>query len=271
MIVVTIDGLNFKYAQELLSDVFPKQSMKRLFCDVRFFTSQGQANATPLGLTCMWSGERVKNLHPNFFINFGKDNFNQPFKWLKRNGDPLDMIWDHIKPSKLYEKVIGDSPYVGEQYWKLYHSLEEKGVTRVPCEELCIFSEAARKDYEIFWIHTAIVKSGFPMPGPYEMGRVPSLIPYDTIRKDKTLKREVYTLGVKRYKEIIRYLQELRPNDVFMICSDHGTWVDNEYTDDQIDYIPVIVNREIDLSDINGQWDIKKLVLRLKEMENDST
>ena len=120
MIVISIDGLNWIAAKELLLDVFPIQSMKKLYCDVRLYTNSRSANATPPGLTCMWSGERVKNLHDNFFISFGMDNFNEPFKWLKKDGEPLDLVFDHFKHPKLYEKVIGDSPYVGKQYWKLY-------------------------------------------------------------------------------------------------------------------------------------------------------
>ena len=101
-------------------------------------------------------------------------------------------------------------------------------------------------------------------PGPYEMGRIPSLIQYDTIRKDKNLKRKVYEFGIKRYKEVIRYIEELSGNQTILITSDHGTWVDLPYDDTQIDEIPIIVNREIDLSDTNFQWNVKELILRLK-------
>ena len=73
-------------------------------------------------------------------------------------------------------------------------------------------------------------------------------------------------MGITRYKQIIRYLQEMRPNETIVISSDHGTWTEPNYSDDQIDEIPLIVNRDIDLDDIRFQWDIKKLLLRLKDV-----
>ena len=64
--------------------------------------------------------------------------------------------------------------------------------------------------------------------------------------------------------QVIRYIQEMNPNETIIISSDHGTWTDMPYDDRQIDEIPIIVNRKVDLSDIKYQWDIKKLILRLK-------
>ena len=40
--------------------------------------------------------------------------------------------------------------------------------------------------------------------------------------------------------------------------------MDPPLTPEQIDDIPIIVNRNVNLDDINYQWDIKKLILRLK-------
>lgn len=264
MIVVSIDGLNWKYAKDILKDTFKEQSMRMIKCDVRPFSMRG-VSATPIGLTCLWSGERIKRLHPDFFTRFTDKYKTESFIWEDRNGNPLDLVWDHFDKPKFYEKVVGDSPYAGEQVWKFYHSLEDKGVTRVPCEELCIFVEAFRRDYDLFWIHSSVIKGAVLFPGPYELGRLPSLKLYDDIRKDKVLKKDVYLWGIKRYKEVIRYLEELSGYDTMIITSDHGTLTDLPFTNDQIDDIPVIVNRDVDLDDIRFQWDIKKLILRLKE------
>ena len=43
--------------------------------------------------------------------------------------------------------------------------------------------------------------------------------------------------------------------------------MDIPFTEDQIDEIPLIVNRKVDLSDIHFQSDVKKLMLRLKNEE----
>jgi hypothetical protein len=134
-----------------------------------------------------------------------------------------------------------------------------------PCEELSIFSEVAKNDWDLFWIHTSIVKTGVLSIGPYEMGRHPAIIPYDEIRKDKQFKKEVFLIGVKRYREVCKYLLNIRPDEIIVISSDHGTWTDIPYSDDQIDEIPVIVNRNIDLSNVNYQWDIKMLLLELQK------
>jgi len=264
MIIISIDGLNWKYAKDLYKDIFKEQSMRMIRCDVRPFSMQG-VSATPIGLTCLWSGERIKNLHPDFFTRFTDKYKTESFIWEDRFGNKLDLVWDHFDKSKFFEKVVGDSPYSGEQVWKFYHSLEDKGVKRVPCEELCIFAEAARDDYDLFWIHSSIVKGAVMFPGPYELGRLPSLKTYDEIRKDKALKKEVYLWGVRRYREVIKYIEELSGYQTILITSDHGTLTDLPFTNDQIDEIPLIVNRDVDLSDIKYQWDIKKCILRLKE------
>ncbi len=264
MIVITVDGLNWKYAQEYYKDVFKKQSMKMIRCQVRPFAMQG-ANGTPIGLACLWSGEKIKNFHPSLYSKFEDKYKSESLQWLDKDGKPLDLIWNYFSNPKFYEKVCGDSPYYGEQYWKFYHNLPVK---RVPCEELCVFVETYRKDYDLFWIHSSIVKTGTLSIGPYELGRHPSIIPYDEIRKNKQLKHDVYVLAIRRYKEVIKYLEEISGNQTIIVTADHGTLTDIPFTDEQIDEIPLIVNRDVDLTDINFQWDVKKLILRLKDAEN---
>ena len=91
MIVITIDGLNWKYAKEMFKGTFKEQSMRMIRCDVRPFSMQG-VSATPIGLTCLWSGERIKNLHPDFFTRFDDKYKTESFKWEDRNGEPLDLV-----------------------------------------------------------------------------------------------------------------------------------------------------------------------------------
>ena len=218
---------------------------------------------TFVGLTCMWSGVKPKEFDENLFARH-KDN--RPFKWIKKDGTKMDLIWDYFEKPKFQARYQGPNPYCnGEEYFKYNQSLEN--VKRCPTEELCIFSEVHKKDYDFFWHHSSIIKSGVFLPGPYDQGRIPSLIPYDIIRKDKELKRKVYIFGITRYREVIRYIQDMT-DEIIVVSSDHGTMVDKPFTPDQIDEIPVIVNRKnIDMSDINFQWDFKKLILRLKELE----
>jgi len=263
MIVITVDGMNWKTASEVYKDTFHKQSMKMIKCNVRMLTSPYGTNATPPGLVTLWSGINTKKLHSNIFRKSFEDG--SLIEFIDINGNPLDMVWNHFNRSKLYEKCLGPNPYKNnEVYWKHYQNLFKLNVKFVSCEEMCIFSESIKKDYDLFWIHTSIVKSAVMVPSPYEGGRIPSLIPYDTIRKDKSLKKEVYMMGIRRYREVIKYLAEMNPDQSILITSDHGTLVDLPYSDEQIDEIPLIVNREVDLSDVNYQWDIKNLILRLK-------
>lgn len=266
MIVISIDGLNWRAAEEVYKDLFKEQSQKKIYCNVRSLTEQQQFNATPPGLITLWSGVHTKNLDGNIFRKTFDNN--NPIEFIDKNKIPLDLVFNHFKRCKLYEKVIGPNPYADNtEYWTHYNNLKNMGVKFVPSEELCIFSEVAKRDYDLFWIHSSIVKGAVPFPGPYENSRIPSLISYDIIRKDKQLKRDVYMFGIRRYKEVIKYLLDINPNEIILITSDHGTMIDIPMTTDQIDEIPVIVNRNVDLSDINYQWDIKRLILRLKEME----
>ena len=265
MIVITVDGLNWKYAKDMYKDIFPEQSMRMIRSNVRSFTNTPDGGSpTTVGLTCMWSGKHIKNLSDEIRSTKHKDNV--PIKWVDRNGKKLDLIWDYFDKPKFSFRHQGPNwldDY--KEFFVHFHSLEN--VKRTPSDEMCIFAEASKDDWDFFWIHTAIVKGGVFLPGCYDKGRIPSLITYDEIRKDKKLKRDVYLFGARRYVEVIKWLQDIRPNDIFVISADHGTMTDIPFTPEQIDEIPLIVNRKIDLEDINYQWDFKKLLLRLKEME----
>ncbi len=260
LICITIDGLNWKYAKKYYSDLFPEQSMKMIKTNVRYFSHRG--NPTTLGLGCLWSGKKIKTFHDNMYYHVSEEN--RPVEWKLKNDENMDLIFSYFKSPKFYEKVAGPSPY--HNYETYNQEYENVPVKKVDCEEYCIFSEVAKQDYDLFWIHTSIIKTGVMMPGPYEQGRIPSVIPYDVVRKDKPLKKKIYEFGIQRYAQAIKYLMELaKPNELFIISSDHGTLVDtDEGLPPQIDDIPLIVNRDINLDDIRGQWEVKKLLLRLK-------
>lgn len=264
MILVTVDGLNWEYAQRYYDDIFPEQSMKMIRNNVRTFN----AGPTGIGLTCLWSGEKIKNFHNNLFMNMTEED-NKPKKFLKKNKESMDLIWQHFNNTKYYEKSVGPSPYDNnKEYWKQYDELKKFGVRFCKCEELSIFTEVAKQDYDFFHIHSAIIKFGTFSCGPYEQGRNPGLLTYDEIRHNKSLKKKVYEFGIRRYVEVIKYLQQLaKPNELFIISSDHGTMVDLPFTSEQIDEIPIIVNRKINMDDIKFQWDVKKLILRLRDLD----
>jgi len=260
MIVITVDGLNWRAAEKFYKDLFPVQSMKKIYNNVRRFSHKG--NPTTLGLGCLWSGEPISKFHENLYYKVSEEN--RAVEWKLKNGQPMDLIFNHFSSPKFYEKVAGPSPYHNFETYQ--HEYDNVPAKKVECEEYCIFLETAKRDYDLFWIHTSIIKTGVMMPGPYEQGRIPSVIPYDVIRKDKELKKKVYEFGIKRYKQVIRYLTELaRKDEIFIITSDHGTMMDIPFTEDQIDEIPLIVNGKVDLSDIHYQSDVKKLILRLKK------
>jgi phosphopentomutase len=72
-----------------------------------------------------------------------------------------------------------------------------------------------------------------------------------------------------RYKYVIQHIiNEMIKDQIVVVTADHGTGLVDPVTPEQIDEIPLIVNRQVDLSDINYQWDVKKLILRLHEEEN---
>ena len=69
---------------------------------------------------------------------------------------------------------------------------------------------------------------------------------------------------IRRFGYLLHCIEQMT-NDVIIVCSDHGTNLGGEDPAKVIDELPLIVNREIDLSKINYQWDIKSLILKLKD------
>ena len=264
MIIITIDGLNWEYASKYYQHLFKNQTMKKIRCNVRRYSSAGQGNPTTLGLGCLWSGKKISEFHKNMWYKVSEEN--RAVEWKLKDGTNMDLIFSHYKNPKFYEKVAGPSPY--HNYITYNHEYDNVPAKKVDSEEYCIFSEVAKHDYDLFWIHTSIIKTGVMMPGPYEQGRIPSVIQYDTIRKDKKLKKRVYEFGIMRYGQVIKYLQELaKPNEVFIISADHGTMVDTPFRPEQIDEIPLIINRDnVDMDNVNNQWDIKNFILEMTSL-----
>jgi len=272
MIIVSIDGVNFNLASKMLTDIFPEQTMKKIHCDVRRYSDTPEkGQPTTLGLACMWSGDRIRNLDKNIFnrlnpVNKTQEEDNYAINYIDRNGKPLDLVFNHFDRCKLFISGHGQNPHCDMKEHFIFFS-EVPNAREVPCEELAVPFEVCKDDYDLFWIHTSVVKTATAWPGPYEQGRIPSLIPYDTIRKDRELKKKVFEFGVMRYKYLIRCMQEAKPNDIIIVTTDHGSMIDEPFTPNQIDDIFVIVNRKINLDDTRFQWDVKSLILRLKEYD----
>lgn len=268
MIIVSIDGINYKLAKEMLSDTFPIQSMKKIKCNVRVFSDTPEkGQPTTLGLACLWSGKKIKQFHSNIFNRLNPVGRNQvddnyAIEYMDKNGKPLDLIFHHFERCKILISGHGPNPYHNNKEWFKFFS-KVPNTKELPCEELVMPFEVLKNDYDLFWIHTSICKTGTMWPGPYEQGRIPSLIPYDVIRKDKPLKKKIFKFGVMRYKYLIQCIQEAKPDETIIITTDHGSMLEFPYTHEQIDDIFVIVNRKVDLDDINYQWDVKNLILKL--------
>jgi len=85
MIVVSIDGLNWKYAKKYFTNFFPEQSMKKVKTNVRFFSNKG--NPTTLGLGCLWSGKKIKSFDNNMYYKVSEEN--RAVEWKLR----MEKIW----------------------------------------------------------------------------------------------------------------------------------------------------------------------------------
>src|SRR4030042_7093538 len=107
MIVITVDGLNWKYAQKYYTNLFKNQSMTMIKSDVRYFSDKG--NPTTLGLGCLWSGKKIKTFNESIYYKVSEEN--RPVDWKLKDGTDMDLVFSHFKNSKFYEKVAGSSPY----------------------------------------------------------------------------------------------------------------------------------------------------------------
>jgi hypothetical protein len=225
-----------------------------------------------LGLACLWAGTKIKNFHANIYnrvnpVNKSQEEDNYAIRYINAQDEPLDLVFNYFKRCKVFISGHGPNPHCnGEEWFKFFSQIPN--CKELPCEEMGLLYEVAKHDWDLFWIHTSICKTANPWPGPYEQGRVPSLIPYDTIRKDKKLKKEVFEFGVMRMKYIIRCIQEMCPDETIVISSDHGSNLESVFKPEYIDDIFVIVNKEIDMVNVNFQWEVKDLLLRLKEEQD---
>ena len=269
MIIIGIDGLNWESALEYFNDVFPNQNMKMIYNNVRRYTNTpDKPQPTLTGLLCMLSGEKIRDFDENLLQRFNPIyNENKPFNFIKKDGTPMELLFEAFEKPKIQYSHQGVNPYCNEEYFKYWTSLRPH-VKICPSEEWCIFPELFKKDYDLFHIHSEIGKVGVLQHGPYEQGRIPAMIPFEKIRKDKPFTKEVYLFGLKRWKYIIKeYISKMLPEETIVITSDHGTSLELPLNPKHIDEIPLIVNRDIDMSDIKFQWDFKKFIFRLKERE----
>ena len=73
MIIITIDGLNWRVASELFTDLFQTQSTKKIYNDVRLYTQDVSGGSpTVVGLFCLWGGKRPRQFHPSIFAPIGQ-------------------------------------------------------------------------------------------------------------------------------------------------------------------------------------------------------
>ena len=264
MIIITLDGLRHDYAEEYLKDIFPVESRKKIKNTVQYHTNTpGKGQPTVVGLVSMWSGVRPKYFHENLMHHIDpKYNQNIPYEFKLNNDKPMDLIWDHFKKGYLLTNAWGPNPMCNNE--QCFAHMDNLPCNRRPCDELGFWRDIATLDYDLYWFHCTYIEYGFIKHGPYEQGRNPVVRPYSEWRRDKDFKKQVYTFSLKRFRFMIDMLNSMT-DDIIIITSDHGTGLDYNMKQEDIDDIPVIVNRDVDLSDINFQWDIKRLILRLKD------
>jgi len=267
MIIITIDGLNWDTANKYCKDIFENQNMKKIKNNVRLFTNTPDSGQpTLVGLTCLWSGEKIRNFDKNLFARVNpKYNENYKLSFKDKSGNDFDLIFNYFNKPKIQLSHHGGNPYSNnEKYFKYWTTLEPK-VRICPSEEWCIIPELLKKDYDFFHIHTEIGKIGVLQHGPYEQGRMPACIPYDQIRQDKELKKEVYLFGLKRWIFIIKEYLSKMIDDTIIITADHGTSLEKIFKPEYIDDIPLIINRDVDLSNVTYQWELKNFIVDLNE------
>lgn len=286
MIIITIDGLNWLVAKDYFNDLFEVQSMKKNINNVREFSATVEGGSpTVLGLYCLWSGTPINDFHPDCFarlglIKKGHEEENYPIPFMDKNGNKLDTIFNYFNKCKVQATHNGPCPYLDswiqkdkyKTYDSYFQSFTQLGdnVEQLPSEDLIQFKEFARRDWDLLHIHTGIGKLGILQPGPYEQTRLFTVNKYEEFRKDKPVKRQIWINGIIRYKYVIQHvIDEMIKDQIVVVSADHGTGLWAPVTNDQIDEVPLIVNRDVDLSDINYQWDIKKLIIRLKELEDE--
>jgi len=266
MIVITMDGLRWDKAEEFLQDIFPNQSMRMIKNTVQYYTNHpGIGQPTVVGLTTMWSGVKPKMFHENLMHHIDpKYNQNVPYEFKLKNNKKMDLIWDHFDKGYLLTNAWGPNPMCnGEQF---FSHMDNLPCERRPSDELGFWRDIVTLDYDLYWFHSTYIEYGYIKHGPYQQGRNPGIKPYSEWRKDKDFKRSVYEFGLKRFRFMIDMLNDMT-DDIVVISSDHGTGLSYDIKPSDVDEIPVIVNRDVDLSDINYQWDFKNLLLKLKDMK----
>jgi len=286
LIIITIDGLNWKVAKEYFMDLFPVQSTRMVKNNVRVYTNTAEMGSpTVVGLFCLWTGRKPRDFHPSVFARLGKIKLgfkeeNYPIKFIDKQNKEMDTIFNYFDKCKIQGTHNGPCPYLddwiqsdkdttNESYFLSFTNLADN-VIQLESEDLVQFREFAIKDWDLLHIHTGIGKLGILQPGPYEQCNLYAVNEYEHHRRDKADKKRIWINGMIRYKYVIQHIiNDMIKDEVVIVTADHGTMLDEPLTPEQIDDVPLIVNKKVDLSDINYQWDIKKLILRLKEEYDD--
>jgi len=262
MIVITIDGMPYKLAKRCLEDTFKAQTMKEIKCNISKYTNTPEkGQPTLVGLVCLWTGTNPSQFDKNLMCQINpKLNQNYPVKLIKKNGDKMDSIFEHFNISKLYTTTWGPNPFSNNEiYFK--HFTEIPNLELLPTEENTMLYEVT-KPYDLIWWHTGITIAGSLRFGPYEQGEHPLINPYRNWRHDKKKKEEVFEFSIRRFKYLMQCLEKMT-NDIIIVSTDHGTYLSDMNPEDLYN-IPIIVNRDVDLSKVNFQWDIKDFLLELK-------
>jgi len=264
MIVITLDGLRWDTAEKYLKNIFQKQSMRMIKNNVQYYTNEpGKGQPTTVGLVTLWSGLKPNQFHENLMHHIDPIyNKNMPYEFFDKDGKPMDLIWNYFNKRYFLCNAWGPNPMLnGELFFTHMNNLPAE---RRPSDELGFWRDIATLDYDLYWFHCTYLEYGYIKHGPYQQGLNPVVKEYKDWRHDKPFKKQVHEFAIKRFKFMINMLNDMT-DDVVVITSDHGTGLDNQIKQEDLDEIPVIVNRDVDLSDINYQWDMKKLLLRLKD------
>lgn len=265
MIVISVDGLRWDKSVEFLQDIFPCQTMKKIKNNVQRFTQHpGIGQPTVIGLVTMWSGIKPNNFHSNLMHHINpKYNYNIPYEFKTKDGNDMDLIWHHFPKGYFMTNTWGINPMCNNE--RFFQHMNNLPCEIRPSDELGFWRDISVLDYDLYWFHCTYVEYGYIKHGPYQQGENPVVKQYREWRTDKEFKKKVYEFNLKRFRFMVDMLNDICPEEKVVITSDHGTGLEEPVPSWAISDIPVIVNRkDIDLNDINFQWDIKKLLLRLE-------
>ena len=251
MIILTIDGLNWEVAQKYFMDLFEVQSTRMIRNNVRLYTNTSEMGSpTVVGLTCLWTGRKPRDFHPHIFARLGKIKYghkeeNYPIRFIDRNEEPMDTLFNHFEKCKVQATHNGPCPYLDDwiqedkfdEHKSYFLSFTELGdnVTTLESEDLVQFREFCLKDWDLLHIHTGIGKLGILQPGPYEQCNLYAVNEYEHHRRNKAEKKVIWINGMIRYKWVIQnvIIPMISKDEVVVVTADHGTMLEEPFTPEQ--------------------------------------